>query len=191
MTRLLLTALTLALAACTSPPGADDAVPYDPSAPLPETSLYGVPSAWQTDAGAPAALADLRGRPVLVAMVYAQCGTACPFLVRDMKRIGEAAEVDGLRYVLVSLDPDRDSPEQLRAFRASHDLGDEWTLLRGEADDVQTLAALLSVRYRMDADSTIAHTNRITLLDADGVIVTRQDGLGTDPGPAAAALRAL
>lgn len=190
MTRLLLL-FALGLAACVTPPGADDAVPYDPSAPLPQTSLYGVPSAWQTDTGEPAALADLRGRPVLVAMVYAQCGTACPFLVRDMTRIGEAAGVDGLRYVLVSLDPERDSPEQLRAFRDAHHLGDEWTLLRGEADDVQTLAALLSVRYRMDADGTIAHTNRITLLDADGVIVTRQDGLGTDPDPAADALRSL
>lgn len=190
MTRLL-PLLLLALAACATPPGADDAVPYDPTAPLPEASLYGVASAWRSDAGEPAALADFRGRPVLVAMVYAQCGTACPFIVRDMRRIGEAAGVPGLQYVLVSLDPERDSPEQLRAFRASHDLGDEWTLLRGEADDVQTLAALLGVRYRPDPDGTIAHTNRITLLDADGAIVVRQDGLGTDPGPAADALRAL
>ncbi len=190
MIRLLLL-VALGLAACATPPGADDAIPYDSSAPLPETSLYGVPSAWQTDAGEPATLDALRGQPVLVAMVYAHCGTACPFIVRDMKRIGDEAGVEGLRYALVSLDPERDSPEGLRAFRAAHNLGDEWTLLRGEAADVQTLAALLSVRYRPDADGTIAHTNRITLLDADGTVVTRQDGLGTDPSPAVAALRAL
>ncbi|MCH7976678.1 MAG: hypothetical protein IIC18_09035, partial [Bacteroidetes bacterium] len=61
------------------------------------------------------------------------------------------------------------------------DLSDEWPLLRIEELDVRTLAALLDVRYRFEADGNIAHTNRITLLDSGGEIIGRQEGLGVDP----------
>ncbi len=171
-----------ALAACQSaaPPVATDG-------PLPEASVYQVDAPWATDAGTPFSLTSLRGGPVALAMVYADCGTACPMIVHDMQTLGDAAGVP-MRYVLVTLDPVRDTPEHLRDFRAMHRLGDEWTLLRGSADDVQMLAAVLGVRYRPDPDGTIAHSNLITLLDANGSVAAQQEGLGTDPAPAVAAL---
>ncbi len=184
MPRLVLLALAAAtLAACQSaaPPAASDG-------PLSDASVYQVDATWETDAGQAVTLADLRGTPVALALVYADCGTACPMIVHDMKQMGAAAGVP-LRYVLVTLDPARDTPEHLRAFRAMHGLGDDWTLLRGAPDDVQTLAAVLGVRYRADPDGTIAHSNLITLLDAGGDVVARQEGLGTDPARAVAALR--
>src|SRR5690606_28291582 len=151
--------------------------------------IYQHDAVWQTDEEDSLALADFRGEPVALAMVYADCGTACPLIVQDMKRLGKAADVP-LRYVLVSLDPERDTPERMRAFRHMHAIGDGWTMLRGSEDDVQTLAALLGVRYRPDSDGTIAHSNIITLLDAHGDVVVQQEGLGLDPAPAVAALHA-
>ncbi|HIG75239.1 MAG TPA: SCO family protein [Bacteroidetes bacterium] len=180
---LLLTLAAASLAACAAP--ASD--PADLDAPLSDASVYQVDVAWGTDGGETVTLADLRGAPVALAMVYADCGTACPMIVHDMKQIGEAADVP-LRYVLVTLDPARDTPEHLQSFRAMHQLGDDWTMLRGSDDDVRTLAAVLGVRYRFDADGTIAHSNLITLLDAGGDVVAQQEGLGTDPAPAVAAL---
>lgn len=159
------------------------------AAPLSDASIYQFDAPWITDAEETVTLADLRGGPVALAMVYVDCGTACPMIVHDMKTLGARAEADGLRYVLVSLDPERDTPERLRAFRQMHGLGEEWTLLNGSAEDVQTLAALLNVRYRPETNGTIAHSNLITLLDAGGEPVARQEGLGTDPAPAVAALR--
>ena len=187
--RLAALAAVLALAACNpSRPSAPTAVAVSPDTPLSATSVYQVEGGWETDAGEPTTLSGLRGRPVALAMVYVDCGTACPLIVRDMKTIGQQAGEVGLQYVLVSLDPERDTPEHLRSFRAAHGLGDEWTLLRGSDVDVQTLAAVLGVRYRADADGTIAHSNLITLLDAGGDVVAQQEGLGTDPAPAVAAL---
>lgn len=171
------------LAACEPAPTAFD---YD--APLSETSIYQHDAVWQTDDEDALALADFRGQPVALAMVYADCGTACPLIVQDMKRIGNAAGDVPLRYVLVSLDPERDTPERMRAFRHMHAMGDGWTMLRGSEDDVQTLAAILGVRYRPDTDGSIAHSNIITLLDAAGNIAAQQEGLGLDPAPAVAAL---
>lgn len=184
----LATLAALALSACAPASGSTPVASVAPDAPLSDASVYHVDATWETDAGGDLTLADLRGRPVALAMVYADCGTACPIIVRDMQQIGAAAADVPLRYVLVSLDPERDTPEHLRAFRAAHGLGDDWTLLRGADVDVQTLAAVLGVRYRADADGTIAHSNLITLLDAGGDVVAQQEGLGTDPAPAVAAL---
>lgn len=187
MLRFLLLALPLVLAACDAAPAAP---PYDFGAPLPEASLYQVDAAWTTDAGTPTALSNLRGTPVVLAMGYTSCGYACPMLVQDMKAIARALP-DGAaaRYVLVSMDPGRDTPEELRAFREAHALGDEWTLLTGAADDVRTLAALLGVRYRPEEGGAIAHSNVITVLDRDGAVAVQQEGLGGDPTAAAAAIQ--
>ena len=184
---LLLPALTLLLAACDAGPAAPA---YDFSAPLPAASLYQVDAPWTTDDGTTTTLADLRGTPAVIVVGYTSCGYACPLLVQDMKNIA-ARLPDGapVRYVLVSMDPERDTPAKLRAFRDAHDLDADWTLLTGSAEDVRTLAALLGVRYRPDEDGAIAHSNVVTVLDADGVVVARQAGLGADPAPAVAALR--
>jgi protein SCO1/2 len=178
MIRLVLLSLA-ALGACTSSAPAPE--------PLSETSLYLTETEWTTDADTPARLADFQGRPVALAMIYASCGTACPTIVREMQALGETSD-DDLAYVLVSLDPERDSPLHLRMFRDAYALGDDWTLLTGTPDDVQTLAALLGVRYREEPDGTIAHSNVITLLDRGGDVAARIEGLGTDPGPALASL---
>ncbi|WP_412069936.1 SCO family protein [Rubrivirga sp. IMCC43871] len=182
MTRPLPLLVLLAALALTGLAGCAEAPP--PA--LSETSLYLVEVDWTTDADAPTRLADFQGRPVALAMVYASCGTACPTIVRDMQALGEAADADDLAYVLVSLDPERDSPAHLRMFRDAHGLGDEWTLLTGDPDDVQTLAAVLGVRYRPEPDGTIAHSNLITLLDRGGDVAAQLTGLGADPAPALA-----
>lgn len=180
-----LTGTSLFLGACEPAPTA-----FDLDAPLSENSIYLHDVVWQTDEEDSLALADFRGGPVALAMVYADCGTACPLIVQDMKRIGKAAGDVPLRYVLVSLDPERDTPERMRSFRHMHAIGEGWTMLRGSDDDVQTLAAILGVRYRPDTDGTIAHSNIITLLDAHGEIIVQHEGLGLDPAPAVAALHA-
>lgn len=186
LTLALLAGLTVLLAACASEPAPSA---FDVDAPLSDASIYQHDAVWETDAETTATLADLRGTPVALAMVYADCGTACPMIVHDMKQIGKAAGEMPLRYVLVTLDPERDTPEHLRRFRGMHQLGDDWTMLRGSDDAIQTLAALLSVRYRPDVDGSIAHSNIITLLDAGGEIVVQQEGLEADPAPTVAVLR--
>jgi len=53
-------------------------------------------------------------------------------------------------------------------------------LVRGDPDDVLEMAALLGVRFREMADGEYAHSNIITILDAQGAILYQQQGLGSD-----------
>ena len=86
-------------------------------------------------------------------------------------------------------DRERDTPAELAAFREKRQLARErWTLLRGGADDVRELAALLGVNYAEDARGQFAHTNLITLLNADGEIAFQHAGLKQDPALLVAAI---
>lgn len=187
MTHFLSLTLAVAMAGCTGAPSAPD---YDYDAPLPDASLYQVDAAWTTDAEAQTTLADLRGTTVVMTMGYTSCGYACPMLVQEMKGIARLLpEGSPVHFVLVSMDPERDTAERLRQFREAHGLEGDWTLLVGQASDVRTLAALLEIRYRNDEDGAISHSNVITVLDRDGVIAARQEGLGADPASTVAAIQ--
>lgn len=151
---------------------------------LPGRSLYQLSSPWMTQQGKAVTLRELQGRPYLVALVFTHCGYACPTIVRDMKRIAgqlSTEEREALGCLLVTVDPERDTVERLRAFAKTHDLdADRWTLLRSEDVHVRTLAAALGVRYKKESSGNVVHSNVITLLDQQGVIVRQQKGLGSD-----------
>ena len=149
-----------------------------------DKSLYQTESKWTTDANKQIKLADLKGRPQVVVMFFASCQYACPVLVHDLGRI-EAALKPGLRgkvgFTLVSFDTRRDTPEALAKFRETRNLSAaDWTLLHGESDDVLELAALLGVKYKEEATGQFAHSNLITVLNAEGEIVHQLVGLGQD-----------
>ena len=150
-----------------------------------DKSLYLLDSAWTSDVGRQIKLGVLRGRPQIVALFFTHCEYACPILVGELKAIERKLPPEMLGkvdFLLVSIDSKRDTPAALAAFREKRALARErWTLLRGEADDVRELAALLGVNYAEDARGQFAHTNVITVLNADGEIAFQHAGLKQDP----------
>lgn len=143
-------------------------------------SLYVLDRPWVDQHGDTLALADLAGRPRAVVMAYTHCTFACPALVARMKRIETAfaGRPDTPGFVLVSIDPERDTPGRLAEFADGLALEPaRWTLLSGSDDAVLELSVLLGVKYRATGDGDFAHANRITVLDREGRIVHRLDGL--------------
>jgi protein SCO1 len=147
---------------------------------------------WRDRRGDERALGSLAGRVQVVAMVYTHCHHTCPQIVADMKRLEAelAAAGTDAGFVLVSLDPERDTPEQLHRFAEGLRLDPErWTLLTGTDGGTRALAALLNVRYRAEAEREIAHTNQLTVLDPEGRIVHQRPGLDEDLAATLAAVR--
>ncbi len=157
-----------------------------------DTSLYLLDSKWTSDVGREIKLGALRGRPQIVAMFFTHCEYACPILVSELKTIESKlppAVLGKVDFLLVSIDSKRDTPAELAAFREKRQLARErWTLLRGEADDARELAALLGVNYTEDARGQFAHTNLITVLNAEGEIAFQHAGLKQDAAPLIAAI---
>ena len=155
-----------------------------PATPLADKSLYQLESTWTSDVGKDVKLGVLRGRPQIVAMFFTTCEYACPIIVENMKSI-EKAMPENLRgqvdFLLVSFDVERDTVEELKAYRAKKELATaRWTLLRGKEDDVRELAALLGINYQRDARGQFSHSNTISVLNAEGELVFQQTGLNKD-----------
>jgi protein SCO1/2 len=158
-------------------------------------SIYDLPTTWHDQTGALRTLEDFAGKPRVIAMLYTHCGYSCPLLIADMKRIeGMLQQQSGdVGFVIVSLDSSRDTPGRLAEFARATRLDPErWTLLTA-ADDggVLELATLLGVRYRRISDTEFEHSNVITVVDASGRIVYRQEGLSGDQSQSVATLRSL
>ncbi len=160
-----------------------------------DKSVYLLESTWTSDANRRVKLGVLRGRPQVVALFFASCQFTCPLTVSDLQRL-EAALPENLRtntgFLLISFDSERDTPAALKAYRAKRELSNQnWTLLRGEPDDVRELAALLGVIYKKDANGDFAHSNVITVLNADGEIIFQQPGLNLPPDEIVAKLKSI
>jgi len=153
--------------------------------PITEQSIYQIDSTFTDDGGKSVKLSSLAGQPVILTMFFSRCTYACPILANDMKKIETAlpAELRGkVRFVLVSFDSDRDTPEALARYRRTRQIPSDWILLTASRDDILELAALLGVKYKKEATGQFAHSNLITLLDPRGEIAFRQTGLNSDGG---------
>jgi len=140
---------------------------------LPEQSLYRLASRWTNYDGRSIALADLRGQPVVVAMVYTSCTMTCPMITREMQAVQRdlpPAVRARVRFVLASFDPARDSVGALRQHAEKMGLDDRWLVVRASPSDTRQLAVLLGVSYRQLPSGDFDHSNIISVLDAGGVL---------------------
>jgi protein SCO1/2 len=149
-------------------------------------SLYQLNSQWTDQNGKSYSLARFQGKPLIVAMIYTSCKDVCPMIILDMQAIEKALPEQAreqTQFALISFDPQRDSPAQLKFFESSHGLNAKhWTLLTGSDDSVRMLAAVLGIRYIKVPSGEFAHSSVITVLDSKGDIQHQQAGLKKDPG---------
>jgi protein SCO1/2 len=155
------------------------------AAPLPPDSLYRLEVALVDHRGNSVDLAVHRGHPTIVSMFYTSCPAACPLLIEDIRaleaRLPEADRAD-LRVLLVSLDPAHDTPEAMaRVIERRGVDGERWVLARPRPEDVRPVAAVLGISYRPTADGEMDHSSILTLVDVDGRVVARLEGVRQDP----------
>jgi len=158
-------------------------------------SVYNISTVWLNQDSQAFPLQKLKGRPVVLAMVYTSCQSACPLIVSDMKNIAKALntkEKEQVQFALFSFDPEEDVPSQLKQFAKEQALDlTHWSLLTAQPDAVRELAAVLGVQYKKNASGEFSHSNIITILDAEGKIRYQQVGLKQDPKMSAQILSQL
>jgi protein SCO1/2 len=182
----------LLFAACDLAPEAPQAE-APPAGPVPGDSVYQLDLELTNQAGERVPFAVHRGHPVLISMFYATCPSACPMLIKDIQAIEASLtpeERASLRVLLVSLDPNTDTPAELQKVVVTHGLDTtRWTLAATAPDRVRDVAAVLGVTWRVMGPGNINHTSGVTLLDGEGRRRAAIDGLKQDPAPLLAALR--
>lgn len=166
----LLGAFLLALA--TSSPQAENAT----------SSIYQLQVKLTDQASQAQRLDVYRGQPTLITMFYGSCPMACPLLIDTVRAIETALtpqERARIRVLMVSIDPERDTPKALAALAEQRRIdAKRWTLARAEANDVRMLAATLNIQYRKLPNGEYNHTSVITLLDPEGRLAKQTSVLG-------------
>lgn len=182
-----------------APPPAEPpapALPADDAGPaLPDGSVYDYAAPLEDQDGRPVGLDVYRGGPAVLTMFYGTCKAACPMLVGKLKSVEAALSPEareGLRVLMVSFDPERDTPAQLRATAAEQGLDlARWRLARPRPEDVRPISALLGVKFNRLTNGDFNHSSVLVLVDGDGRPVARLGTLSDDPAPLVAAAEAL
>lgn len=152
----------------------------------PPASLYHLDARLTSQSGATHGLDVYRGQPVLVTMFYASCPATCPMIVdtlRATERELTPAQRASLRVLMISVDPDRDTPAALRELAETRRIDtSRWTLARGDAATVRRIAALLNLQYRQLPSGEFSHATVIALLSPRGELQASSATLGhADP----------
>jgi protein SCO1/2 len=140
------------------------------------TSLFAQAWVWRDENGAEVRFDSWRGAPIVVTMIFTSCTSTCPLTIEKLRRVTDTFAHEGREatFVLVTLDPSNDTPEQLRRFKASRQLPGKWHLLRGSDEETRGLADLLQIHVLDDAH--LFHDSRIVVFDRDGNLAGQLHG---------------
>ncbi len=113
---------------------------------------------------------SLRGS-VWVAMVFfTNCNQICPGMVGRLKDLQDSVKDPRVKLVSFTLDPERDTPEQLRQYaeRLGADAS-RWFLLTGPKEQMFAAAHGLKLSAApAEGDKPITHTGKMLLVDPSG-----------------------
>lgn len=174
-------------------------IPVTPAAELPKLgpSFYGLELDLEDQSGRRVTTESLdAGGPVIVSMFYATCTYACPTLIRDVVAIEQRLSPEArkkVRVLLVTFDPEHDTPEVMARLVAAHGVdGARWSLARARGEEAtRELAAALGITYRRLPDGNYNHASLLFALDGEGVPRAKIDGLKQDASGFIAALEGL
>ena len=123
--------------------------------------------------GQPRSLADFKGKVTVMFFGYTQCPDVCPTTMVELAQVKKALGKDGERVqgLFVSIDPERDTPEILKAYMAS--FAPTFVALRGTPEQTLAAAKEFKVFYakvpgKTEGSYTMDHTAGSYILDGNG-----------------------
>jgi protein SCO1 len=123
--------------------------------------------------GAPATLDALRGHPTLVFFGFTHCPDVCPTTLSLLASVQRQAAIPKLKVALISVDPERDTPEQLGKYVDS--FGGEFIGLTGTPPEIVNAMksfGVASSRVELAGGNyTMDHSATVFALDSDARIV--------------------
>lgn len=123
--------------------------------------------------GTPFSLSEQRGKIVLIFFGYTHCPDVCPITLTEFNRIKKqlGPQAGEVAFVFVTVDPERDTPEHMKAYIDNFDPG--FVGLSGSQSDLEPVWRAYGVyQQKQDQGSAagylVDHTSRMYLVDAQG-----------------------
>jgi len=132
-------------------------------------------------------LSDLDGKVWIADLIFTNCETVCPPMTANMSQLQDklaGADVD-VELVSFSVDPKRDTPEELMKFSEKFDADlSNWHFLTGYDNEEIKSFAESSFKTAVDADPNsdqFIHGTAFYLVNKDGVVVKKYSGVSNVP----------
>lgn len=116
-------------------------------------------------------------QPVMLNFIFTTCTTICPVLSATFSQIQEqlGSEIASVRMISITIDPEQDRPEQLRAYAERYQAGPQWRFLTGDIENVIAVQKAFDI-YR----GSKTNHRPITLLRGSGAAKwVRIDGIAS------------
>jgi protein SCO1/2 len=146
-------------------------------------NLYDLPNMFTDDQARQVRLSEWRGKPMIVTMEYSNCRFMCSTTFSQMQALQAAADEqhNPIDFMIISLDPDNDTPEAWRQYRQTKNIERaNWHLLTGSRATTKQIAALLGIKY-WSMDEHILHDFKVVRLNANGAIEKEITAYGVEP----------
>lgn len=120
-------------------------------------------------------LAKLRGRPLVVSLIFTSCSTVCPITTEYLRQQVDAARKsvggDGFAVLTFGFDASGDRPAQLAAFANTHRLTGiaDWYIASADAATTEQLLAELGFSFEAAAGG-FDHVTQTTILTSEGKV---------------------
>ena len=103
----------------------------------------------------------IKGKVVAIELMYTNCRYSCPLetarLVQLQKLLAERMGKDVFFYS-ITIEPQRDTPEVLKAYAEKYHVGPGWTFLTGKEADIKLISNKLGLDTLPNADDPDGHT---------------------------------
>jgi len=120
-------------------------------------------------------IAEFKGKLVVVFFGFTQCPDVCPTTMLELAEVKKALGADGdkVQGVFVSIDPERDTPEVLKAYVAN--FSPDFIALHGSLDETKAIAKRFKVFYakvpgKTEGSYTMDHTAGSYVFDTQGKV---------------------
>lgn len=136
----------------------------------------------------------IKDKVAVIGFIYTHCPDICPMTTHNIQLAEEKLskdELKGVKFLLVSFDPERDSPSILKKYAFVRDMNmNDWELLTGTNENIDPLLNEFSVKAihddttyndRGEPDYFIIHTDRISLVDENGNLRKNYRGSTANP----------
>jgi len=112
----------------------------------------------------------LKGKKVAINLMYTKCTSTCPLetakLTQVKKLLGDRVGKD-LFFISISIDPDHDTPQALKAYSEKFHTGDGWTFVTGDENDIKLISKKLGLSSLTDSKNRDGHQPSLMLGDVD------------------------
>lgn len=135
---------------------------------------------------------DFQGAPVVMGFIYTHCPDICSFITANLSKVYEEMSDPGdTQFVMVTFDPNRDTPEVLKGYANAFDMDREpFQFLTGDPEVIDELMIRVGVRiqesFSRDIDENdrmyfLSHSDKILLIDSRSRLIFDYGGSMTPP----------